>query len=176
MSAVSIGRIDSPHGGWASRPFSHNGYTPKDTPGVGTLDVGQVVGPHRIFEGIVGNSPVLWSAIEQAELVAPTGSTVMIYGETGTGKELIADAIHNLSPRRHHSFIKINCAAIPPTLFESELFGHERGAFTGAINQRAGHLEDEHAVVADVRLAVAQRVEEQGHAEADDDDERRHDA
>lgn len=92
-------------------------------------------------DGIVGNSLVLWSALEQAELVAPTDSTVMIQGETGTGKELIADVIHNLSPRRHHNLIKINCAAIPPTLFESELFGHERGAFTGAINQRVGRLE-----------------------------------
>jgi formate hydrogenlyase transcriptional activator len=95
-------------------------------------------------DGIVGNSLVLWSALEQAELVAPTDSTVMIHGETGTGKELIADVIHNLSPRRHHNFIKINCAAIPPTLFESELFGHERGAFTGAINQRVGRLELAH--------------------------------
>jgi formate hydrogenlyase transcriptional activator len=95
-------------------------------------------------DGIVGNSLVLWSALEQAELVAPTDSTVMIHGETGTGKELIADVIHNLSPRRHHNFIKINCAAIPPTLFESELFGHERGAFTGAINQRLGRLELAH--------------------------------
>ena len=95
-------------------------------------------------DGIVGNSLVLWSALEQAELVAPTDSTVMIQGETGTGKELIADVIHNLSPRRHHNFIKINCAAIPPTLFESELFGHERGAFTGAINQRVGRLELAH--------------------------------
>jgi formate hydrogenlyase transcriptional activator len=103
-----------------------------------------MIGPHRIFEGIVGNSPALWRALEQAELVAPTDSTVMIQGETGTGKELIADAIHNLSPRRRHNFIKINCAAIPPTLFESELFGHERGAFTGAINQRVGRLELAH--------------------------------
>jgi formate hydrogenlyase transcriptional activator len=95
-------------------------------------------------DGIVGNSLVLWSALEQAELVAPTDSTVMIHGETGTGKELFADVIHNLSPRRHHNFIKINCAAIPPTLFESELFGHERGAFTGAINQRVGRLELAH--------------------------------
>lgn len=95
-------------------------------------------------DGIVGNSPVLLSALEQAGIVAPTDSTVMIQGETGTGKELIADAIHNLSPRRHHNFIKINCAAIPPSLFESELFGHERGAFTGAINQRVGRLELAH--------------------------------
>jgi len=109
-----------------------------------TPGVGKMVGSHRIFEGIIGNSPALWSMLEQAELVAPTDSTVLIQGETGTGKELIADAIHDLGPRRHHNIIKINCAAIPPTLFESELFGHERGAFTGAINQRVGRLELAH--------------------------------
>src|SRR5215475_12868459 len=87
------------------------------------------------FDNIIGNSAALRLILKQAELVAPTDSTVMIHGETGTGKELIADAIHNLSPRRHNNFIKINCAAIPPSLFESELFGHERGAFTGAANQ-----------------------------------------
>jgi formate hydrogenlyase transcriptional activator len=141
MSAVSIGRIDSLPSSWGSTPFSRNGFTSEDTLGIGTLDVGETVGPHRIFEGIIGNSPALWSTLEQAELVAPTDSTVMIHGETGTGKELIAAAIHDLSPRRHHNIIKINCAAIPPTLFESELFGHERGAFTGAINQRIGRLE-----------------------------------
>jgi formate hydrogenlyase transcriptional activator len=96
------------------------------------------------LEGIIGNSPVMQNVIQRVRLVAPTDSTVMIQGETGTGRELIADAIHNLSPRRHHNFIKINCAAIPPTLFESELFGYERGAFTGAINQRAGRLELAH--------------------------------
>jgi len=144
MSAVSIGRINSLPRSWASNHFSHDGYTPEATPRIVTAGVGEMVGPHRIFEGIVGNSPALWRALEQAELVAPTDSTVMIQGETGTGKELIADAIHNLSPRRHHNFIKINCAAIPPTLFESELFGHERGAFTGAINQRVGRLELAH--------------------------------
>lgn len=144
MSAVSIGRINSLPRSWASNHSSHDEYTPEATPRIVTAGVGEMIGPHRIFEGIVGNSPALWSALEQAELVAPTDSTVMIQGETGTGKELIADAIHHLSPRRHHNFIKLNCAAIPPTLFESELFGHERGAFTGAINQRVGRLELAH--------------------------------
>ena len=77
----------------------------------------------------------------QVKIVAPTGSTALILGETGTGKELIARAIHNLSPRRKHPFIKVNCAAIPAGLIESELFGHERGAFTGAVSQRTGRFE-----------------------------------
>jgi formate hydrogenlyase transcriptional activator len=93
------------------------------------------------FDEIVGESPALRSVLKQAETVAPTDSTVLITGETGTGKELIARAIHNLSPRRERTFVKVNCAAIPTGLLESELFGHERGAFTGAINQRIGRFE-----------------------------------
>jgi formate hydrogenlyase transcriptional activator len=93
------------------------------------------------FEEIVGESPAIKRALAQVELAAPGNTTVLILGETGTGKELIARAIHNLSPRRERTFVKINCAAIPSGLLESELFGHERGAFTGAINQKVGRFE-----------------------------------
>jgi formate hydrogenlyase transcriptional activator len=93
------------------------------------------------FQEIIGNSPVLRHVLHQVEAVAPTGSTVLIHGETGTGKELIARAVHNLSQRHANSFVKLNCAAIPTGLLESELFGHERGAFTGAITQRIGRFE-----------------------------------
>jgi transcriptional regulator with GAF, ATPase, and Fis domain len=93
------------------------------------------------FEQIVGNSPLLEAVLEQVERVAPTGSTVLIQGETGTGKELIARAVHNMSPRCGRSYMKLNCAAIPFDLLESELFGHERGAFTGAIAQKVGRFE-----------------------------------
>ena len=95
----------------------------------------------RRFEQIIGSSPALESVLEQVEQVAPTNSTVLIQGETGTGKELIARAIHNLSARCGRSFVKLNCAAIPFDLLESELFGHERGAFTGAIAQKIGRFE-----------------------------------
>jgi formate hydrogenlyase transcriptional activator len=95
----------------------------------------------RRFEQIIGNSPALEAVLANVERVAPTGSTVLIEGETGTGKELIARAIHNLSPRSGRPFIKLNCAAIPLDLLESELFGHERGAFTGAIAQKIGRFE-----------------------------------
>jgi formate hydrogenlyase transcriptional activator len=93
------------------------------------------------FEGIVGRSAAMRDLCKQVAVVAPCGSTVLILGETGTGKELVARAIHNLSPRRDRSFIKVNCAAIPAGLIESELFGHERGAFTGAIERRTGRFE-----------------------------------
>jgi formate hydrogenlyase transcriptional activator len=95
----------------------------------------------RRFEQIIGNSPALESVLEQVERVAPTDSTVLVQGETGTGKELIARAIHNLSSRCGRPFIKLNCAAIPFDLLESELFGHEKGAFTGAIAQKIGRFE-----------------------------------
>lgn len=98
----------------------------------------------RRFEQIVGDSPALERVLEQVKYVAPTSSTVLIEGETGTGKELIARAIHNLSPRCGRPFIKLNCAAIPLDLLESELFGHEKGAFTGAIAQKIGRFEMAH--------------------------------
>src|SRR5258705_5387664 len=93
------------------------------------------------FEEIIGESASLKRTLAQVELAAPAGTTVLILGDTGTGKELIARAIHNLSPRRERTFVKINCAAIPSGLLESELFGHERGAFTGAVNQKIGRFE-----------------------------------
>jgi formate hydrogenlyase transcriptional activator len=96
------------------------------------------------FEEIVGKSAILRRVLKQVATVAPTDSTVLIYGETGTGKELIARAIHNLSSRQSNAFVKLNCAAIPMGLLESELFGHEKGAFTGAIAQRVGRFELAH--------------------------------
>jgi formate hydrogenlyase transcriptional activator len=93
------------------------------------------------FSGIVGSSPALGFVLSEVERVAATDSTVLILGETGTGKELIARAIHNLSPRSTRPFVKLNCAAIPFDLLESELFGHEKGAFTGAIAQKIGRFE-----------------------------------
>jgi formate hydrogenlyase transcriptional activator len=96
------------------------------------------------FEEIVGQSRVLKTVLKQVETVAPTDSTVLIYGETGTGKELLARAIHDLSSRRQGTFVKLNCAAIPTGLLESEMFGHEKGAFTGAIAQRIGRFELAH--------------------------------
>ncbi len=95
----------------------------------------------RRFEQLIGNSPALESVLGHVERVAPTDSTVLLQGETGTGKELIARAIHNISARCGRPYIKLNCAAIPFELLESELFGHERGAFTGAIAQKVGRFE-----------------------------------
>src|ERR1700741_5279842 len=97
--------------------------------------------PDRRFEQIIGNSAALESVLEQVKQVASTDSTVLIEGETGTGKELVAHAIHNASQRFGRAFIKLNCAAIPLDLLESELFGHEKGAFTGAIAQKIGRFE-----------------------------------
>ena len=94
-----------------------------------------------LSKGIVGKSAALQRVLEQVAIVAPTDSTVLLQGETGTGKELIARAIHMLSSRREHPFVRVNCAAIPSGLLESELFGHEKGAFTGALMQRKGRFE-----------------------------------
>ena len=99
------------------------------------------ISSEHCFEDIVGKSPAIQRVLEQVAIVAPTDSTVLLHGETGTGKELIARAIHNLSSRRAHSYVRMNCAAIPSGLLESELFGHEKGAFTGALLQRKGRFE-----------------------------------
>jgi len=109
------------------------GYTTVTNPGLDQAE--------RTFERIIGNSTALESVLEQVEQVASTDSTVLIEGETGTGKELIAHAIHKASQRCGRAFIKLNCAAIPLDLLESELFGHEKGAFTGAIAQKIGRFE-----------------------------------
>src|SRR5262249_6442593 len=93
------------------------------------------------FEEIIGDSGPLTRALEQAKTVATSGATVLVLGETGTGKELIARGVHRMSSRKDASFIKVNCAAIPTGLLESELFGHEKGAFTGAVSQKIGRLE-----------------------------------
>jgi formate hydrogenlyase transcriptional activator len=99
------------------------------------------VGPEGPFAEIVGDSPALKRVLDQVSTVAPSNATVLILGETGTGKELVARAIHRLSRRKDGPFIKVNCAAIPTGLLESELFGHERGAFTGAVSQKIGRME-----------------------------------
>jgi len=99
------------------------------------------INPEYCFEDIIGKSTALQKVLEQVVIVAPTDSTVLLHGETGTGKELIAQAIHNLSSRREQTFVRMNCAAIPSGLLESELFGHEKGAFTGALMQRKGRFE-----------------------------------
>jgi DNA-binding NtrC family response regulator len=105
------------------------------------LYLGEEIPGEANFEGIVGQSPALRKVLQLVEMVAASDSTVLLLGETGTGKELIARAIHNRSLRRQRPFVKLNCAAVPSGLLESELFGHERGAFTGALVQRAGRLE-----------------------------------
>jgi formate hydrogenlyase transcriptional activator len=99
------------------------------------------ISPEYCIEGVVGKSAALQKVLEKVAIVAPTDSTVLLHGETGTGKELIARAIHNLSSRSEHAFVRVNCAAIPSGLLESELFGHEKGAFTGALMQRKGRFE-----------------------------------
>jgi len=107
----------------------------------GNWDIGDQGNRPRKFEQLIGNSLALEAVLDGVKRVAPTSSTVLIQGETGTGKELIARAIHNVSPRCGRPFIKLNCAAIPLDLLESELFGHEKGAFTGAIAQKLGRFE-----------------------------------
>lgn len=105
------------------------------------LDFDSQFSSERSFGNIIGQSRAIQRVLQEVEIVAPTNSTVLLHGETGTGKELVANAIHNLSARSQRSFVRMNCAAIPSGLLESELFGHERGAFTGAIMQRKGRFE-----------------------------------
>src|SRR5215469_14241158 len=105
------------------------------------LHVETEISSEHCFEDIVGKSAAIQRVLEQVAIVAPTDSTVLLHGETGTGKELIARAIHNLSSRRQQPYVRMNCAAIPSGLLESELFGHEKGAFTGALIQRKGRFE-----------------------------------
>ena len=129
----------------ASAGLSENAYGEitelKDKLAPEKLYLGEETRSEANFEGIVGQSPALREVLQLVEMVAASDSTVLLLGETGTGKELIARAIHNRSPRKQRAFVKLNCAAVPSGLLESELFGHERGAFTGAITQRAGRLE-----------------------------------
>ena len=105
------------------------------------LDLDEEIPAEADFSGIVGQSAALREVLQLVEMVAPSDSTVLLLGETGTGKELIARAIHDRSRRKGRAFVKLNCAAIPSGLLESELFGHERGAFTGAISQKVGRIE-----------------------------------
>ena len=108
---------------------------------VDELNLNNQICSEPFFEDIVGRSPAIQRVLEQVAIVAPTHSTVLLHGETGTGKELIARAIHKLSSRRNNAYVRMNCAAIPSGLLESEMFGHEKGAFTGALMQRKGRFE-----------------------------------
>jgi formate hydrogenlyase transcriptional activator len=105
------------------------------------LSLESEISPEHCMEGMVGQSPAIQNVLKQVSIVAPTDATVLLHGETGTGKELVASAIHNLSTRRGRPCVRMNCAAIPTGLLESELFGHERGAFTGALMMKKGRLE-----------------------------------
>ena len=130
-------------GNSSARRFGKDVMYPSGSP-VGTLQQlgsGNQDWKERRFERIIGRSSALEAVLEEVERVAPADSTVLIQGETGTGKELIAHAIHNLSSRCGRPFVRLNCAAIPLDLLESELFGHEKGAFTGAIAQKIGRFE-----------------------------------
>jgi formate hydrogenlyase transcriptional activator len=130
---VESDRFDSLHVSPIRGPF--------EGAATGAISLGDLASDEVIGEGIVGRSRGLRHVIEQVEMVAPTDATVLICGETGTGKELIARAVHNLSGRRAQPYVKCNLAAIPTGLLESELFGHEKGAFTSAVSQRVGRFE-----------------------------------
>ncbi len=132
VSFFDVNRCESRH---APSRFGVSNCTDED------MDLDQEMIREPAFEGIVGQSAALRHVLDLVETVAPSDSTVLLLGETGTGKELIARAIHQLSRRRQRGLVKLNCAAIPSGLLESELFGHERGAFTGALTTKAGRLE-----------------------------------
>jgi len=131
--------------------YTNFAITDEDLAGASFPEVGEMederfyleseIGSEYDFGDIVGKSTALRQVLDQVAIVAPTQSTVLLHGETGTGKELVARAIHNLSSRREHTFVRLNCAAIPSGLVESELFGHEKGAFTGALMQKQGRFE-----------------------------------
>jgi formate hydrogenlyase transcriptional activator len=130
MNLTNCSEVENP-----DLPFA--GALPSDE----EITVEHEINPMTNFRGIVGQSPALREVLQLVDLVAATDSTVLLLGETGTGKELIARAIHERSRRNHRALVKLNCAAIPSGLLESELFGHERGAFTGAITQKIGRVE-----------------------------------
>jgi len=138
-SAVSS-FVENPHSPVAPLPIS---LIRSHQPGVeaGAVFLGDPTPGDMVGEGIVGRSVALLQVLKDVEVVAPTDSTVLVYGETGTGKELVATAVHKLSARRASPLVKCNCAAIPAGLLESELFGHEKGAFTGAVSHRVGRFE-----------------------------------
>src|SRR5205814_7144676 len=126
--------------GSLGRMLRENGSSTEDD-GPGDESLALEEEPKPEFKGIIGRSPALRALLKQVAVVAPTDSTVLITGETGSGKELIAQAIHDASPRRSGPLIKVNCGAIPENLFESEFFGHARGAFTGALRDKPGRFE-----------------------------------
>ena len=134
MACATIGFTDPEGFEGTSCPIASN---PEDGP----VYFEREVSSQHCFEDIVGKSPAIQRVLEQVAIVAPTDSTVLLHGETGTGKELVARAIHNLGFRRERPYVRMNCAAIPSGLLESELFGHEKGAFTGALIQRKGRFE-----------------------------------
>src|SRR5689334_20877306 len=133
-AVIDFGSFSNPHDIGRVHPYS----TPRTERG--DLAAAEGDSGYSDFDGIVGSSPALQYALDQVRIVAPTDATVLIEGETGTGKELIARAVHTHSHRRRQPFVKVNCASIPAELLESELFGHEKGAFTSAIAQRIGRF------------------------------------
>jgi len=142
MNAASVVRdfVDFPSGSLEPVPVSPGRRSYGGTES-GAVVLGDQLSNDAIHDGIVGRSAALRSVLAEVEMVAPTDSTVLIWGETGAGKELIARAVHNRSGRRANPFVKCNCAAIPTGLLESELFGHEKGAFTSAVASRVGRFE-----------------------------------